>query len=151
MGHWAAIQRDQDDTAGIALCLLQVGGGSRLRRAIGIRDKNEDYVILVNYSTTSKEGTSGLRTGFFKFFESQEVGGLCTRAVFGVDEKRASHEYRGSRTRIPCIEKKIVVKEWDPEIEDLRDGSELDPDQVERYKLSTCASYRPPITSTNLA
>ncbi|RUS22037.1 hypothetical protein BC937DRAFT_90589 [Endogone sp. FLAS-F59071] len=57
---------------------------------------------FVYYSTTSKEGTSGLRMGFFKFFESQE----------------------------------IVVKKWDLEIEDLRDGSELDPDQVERYKLN---------------
>ncbi|KAF7722433.1 a1-alpha2 repression [Apophysomyces ossiformis] len=53
-------------------------------------------------SATSKEGVQGIRTGFFKYFESKEV----------------------------------TVREWNPQTEDLRDESELDPDQVERYRIN---------------
>ncbi|KAI8364489.1 A1 cistron-splicing factor [Choanephora cucurbitarum] len=57
---------------------------------------------FVYFSSTNKEGTSGIRTGFFHFFESQE----------------------------------IVVREWNPQIEDLRDETELDPKQVERLRIN---------------
>ncbi|KAI8372918.1 A1 cistron-splicing factor [Radiomyces spectabilis] len=57
---------------------------------------------FIYFSATSKEGVQGIRTGFFKYFESQEV----------------------------------VVREWNPASEDLRDETELDPDQVERYRLN---------------
>ncbi|EPB86982.1 hypothetical protein HMPREF1544_06200 [Mucor circinelloides 1006PhL] len=55
---------------------------------------------FIYFSTTSKEGAQGIRTGFFHFFESQE----------------------------------ILVREWNPQIEDLRDESDLDPVQVERIR-----------------
>ncbi|CEP07188.1 hypothetical protein [Parasitella parasitica] len=55
---------------------------------------------FIYFSTTSNEGTQGIRTGFFHFFESQEV----------------------------------LVREWNPQIEDLRDESDLDPVQVERIR-----------------
>ncbi|KAI9479547.1 A1 cistron-splicing factor [Zychaea mexicana] len=32
--------------------------------------------------------------------------------------------------------KEILVREWNPQTEDLRDETELDPDQVERYKIN---------------
>lgn len=55
---------------------------------------------FIYFSTTSKEGVQGIRTGFFHFFESQE----------------------------------ILVREWNPKIEDLRDETDLDPNQVERLR-----------------
>ncbi|KAI9356889.1 A1 cistron-splicing factor [Pilaira anomala] len=55
---------------------------------------------FIYFSTTSKEGVQGIRTGFFHFFESKE----------------------------------ILVREWNPAIEDLRDETELDPAQVERLR-----------------
>ncbi|KAH8556016.1 A1 cistron-splicing factor [Umbelopsis sp. PMI_123] len=55
---------------------------------------------FVFYSSTSKEGIPGMRTGFFKFFEAGE----------------------------------IVVRKWSNHTEDLLDESEMDTEQVERYK-----------------
>ncbi|KAG1462373.1 hypothetical protein G6F56_005532 [Rhizopus delemar] len=55
---------------------------------------------FIYFSSTSKEGVQGIRTGFFHFFESKEV----------------------------------LVRIWNPQIEDLRDETELDPGQAERYR-----------------
>ncbi|KAI8097592.1 A1 cistron-splicing factor [Halteromyces radiatus] len=57
---------------------------------------------FIYFSTTSKEGIQGIRTGFFKYFDTGE----------------------------------IVVREWNPKIEDLYGESELDPSQVERYIIN---------------
>ncbi|KAI7905954.1 A1 cistron-splicing factor [Cokeromyces recurvatus] len=57
---------------------------------------------FIYFSTTSKEGKEGIRTGFFHFFESRE----------------------------------ILVRQWNPQIEDIRDESELDPNQVERLRYN---------------
>lgn len=34
------------------------------------------------------------------------------------------------------------VREWNPQTEDLRDETEMDPNQVERYKISMCSIER---------
>ncbi|KAI8063297.1 A1 cistron-splicing factor [Gongronella butleri] len=57
---------------------------------------------FIYYSSTSKEGTQGLRTGFFKYFDPSDV----------------------------------VVREWNPAIEDLYDETHIDPAQIERYKIN---------------
>ncbi|CDH55582.1 protein aar2 homolog [Lichtheimia corymbifera JMRC:FSU:9682] len=57
---------------------------------------------FVYFSVISREGIQGMRTGFFRYFESKEV----------------------------------LVREWNPQTEDLRDETEMDPDQVERYKMN---------------
>ncbi|CAO3588097.1 unnamed protein product [Absidia cylindrospora] len=57
---------------------------------------------FIYFSTTSKEGVQGIRTGFFKYFDVGE----------------------------------IVVREWNPKVEDLYGESELDPSQVERYIIN---------------
>ncbi|CAG8676543.1 2159_t:CDS:2 [Cetraspora pellucida] len=56
---------------------------------------------FVYYSTSDKSGTSGLRSGFFKFYESKEV----------------------------------VIKYWDPQIEDVKKDDETDSEQIEHLKL----------------
>ncbi|KAF0449825.1 AAR2-domain-containing protein [Gigaspora margarita] len=55
---------------------------------------------FVYYSTSDKSGISGLRNGFFKFYESKEV----------------------------------VIKYWDPNIEDIKRDDETVPEQNERLK-----------------
>ncbi|RCH91253.1 a1-alpha2 repression [Rhizopus azygosporus] len=57
---------------------------------------------FIYFSSTSKEGVQGIRTGFFHFFESKE----------------------------------ILVRVWNPQTEDLRDETEIDPAQAERYRIN---------------
>ncbi|RUP39263.1 AAR2 protein-domain-containing protein [Jimgerdemannia flammicorona] len=86
------------------------------------------YYRWVVVSTTSKEGAVGLRSGFFKFFASREVNVLCFCSLF---------LFRVPSSVIPITTaRSIVVKEWNPDTEDLRDDSTLDPDQVDRYRQS---------------
>ncbi|CAG8450466.1 15543_t:CDS:2 [Racocetra fulgida] len=62
---------------------------------------NKGAFLLFLNAPENKSGTSGLRSGFFKFYESKEV----------------------------------VIKYWDPHIEDVKKDDETDSEQIERLKL----------------
>jgi AAR2 protein len=77
-----------------------------------------------------------MRTGFFRFFEAGEV-----LSINSIHDTMVLRCILTASPQFSFNTKKVLVRKWSNETEDLLDESEMETEQVERYKRGMCYPF----------